>query len=74
MGQDHHPVRGPRPEAVEGAVLGAGLDESSFLQHLMALVQQDLIEVKVALRWRPEEGQAAGGVGLHSQLSDGCRA
>lgn len=73
VGHHHHPVRSSRCETLEGALLTAGLASPSLLQRVVTSVQEELITLKVSLRWRPVEGQTAGAVGLNGQISDGRR-
>lgn len=70
MDQDHHFIRGSRPETLEGAQLNIGLDPPALLQRLIAFMQKDIIKLEVSLRWRPVEGQAAGGTGSDGQVVD----
>lgn len=45
---------------------------TSLLQRVIAVVEKDLIELKVSLWWSPVERQAAGGVSSDGQVSDSC--
>jgi len=73
VGHHHHPVGGSRPETLEGALLTAGLAAPPLLQRVIAFIQENIIKVKLSVRWRPVEGQVGGGVGLNGQTPDGCR-
>lgn len=70
---NHHPIRRPGSETLKGTLLTAGLQTPTFLQGVVAFIQEDLVKLKVSLWWRPVEGQAGGGAGFDGQACDGGR-
>lgn len=71
VGLHHHPIRDSGSQTLKGALHGAELASPSLLQRVVASVQEELVPLKVSLRWRPVEGQAVGAVSSHGQTSDG---